>query len=93
MCNVHAHDVPFARGASPTEARLRLSSANEFRFSAVVGCHVKLHRRAFFFHTATCTHVAIEGARAEGSNTESSMSGMSRPHVYSRALAIVAGDR
>lgn len=51
-CNVRGHDVPFARGAAPTgpRTRLRLSSANGFRFSTAVGCHVKLHRRAFLSH-------------------------------------------
>lgn len=36
-------------------ARLRLSSANEFRFSSTVRCHVKLHRRAFLSHSHVYT--------------------------------------
>lgn len=44
------------------EARLRLSSANEFRFSAwgAMGCHVKLHRRAFLSHSHVYTRPPLK---------------------------------
>lgn len=92
-CNMRAHDVPFARGAPPTGARGPPSIIERKRISIFSVRGVPLHRRAFLSYSHTCTHAAIEGARAEGSNTETDASGMSGPHVYSRALAIVAGDR
>ena len=74
-------------------ARLRLSSANEFRFSSKLWGATWNFTDAPFLRIATCTHVAIEGTRAEGSNAESDMSEMSKPHVYPRVFVIVAGDR
>lgn len=39
-------------------ACLRLSSANEFRFSATVGCHVKLYRRFFLSQPLPYVHMS-----------------------------------
>lgn len=71
-------------------ARLRLSSANEFRFSAAAGCHVKLHRGASFFRSRcrVCIHVApLRRACERGDTRVSGREELSSPRVYPRALA------
>jgi len=53
--NMYAHDVLFARGASPSGPPSIIERKRVSIFIETVGCHVKLHRRAFPSHSHVYT--------------------------------------
>lgn len=82
-CNMGAHDdVSFARGASPAGPRPAFDyrAQTSFDFQRPWGATWNFTDAPFFRTAATCTYARRRWrrARAEGSNTESNMSGMSR---------------
>lgn len=73
-------------------ACLRLSSANEFRFSATVGCHVKLYRRFFLSQPLPYVHMSpLRRVRGDAWSVSEKDYFFSLC-VYPRVLAIIVRD-